>query len=157
MGSGIIYYEIEKCEEYEDSDERADSDLAIVKTRRYHFDGEPFIHPLHSIRFDPDRPYELLLSLFFPLDVETLRRRKIHLLKNLTHQDEQVRYRNTLPLVPWFDSDLHRRLLRWFPLLKDKMGQDNSRVGSSFRHPKVRCAKVMMLRVRKQVKMSLRG
>ncbi|MED6198997.1 hypothetical protein PIB30_071858 [Stylosanthes scabra] len=34
MGSGIIYYEIEKCEKYEDSDKRADSDLVVVKTPR---------------------------------------------------------------------------------------------------------------------------
>ncbi|MED6174081.1 hypothetical protein PIB30_065448, partial [Stylosanthes scabra] len=58
-GSGVIYYEIEKCEKYEDTNERADWDLAVVKMRRYHFDNEPFIHPLHSIRFDPDRPYEI--------------------------------------------------------------------------------------------------
>ncbi|MED6164742.1 hypothetical protein PIB30_093077 [Stylosanthes scabra] len=32
MRSRVIYYEIEKREKYEDSDERADSDLAIVKT-----------------------------------------------------------------------------------------------------------------------------
>ncbi|MED6162832.1 hypothetical protein PIB30_074188 [Stylosanthes scabra] len=56
MGSGIIYYDIEKHEKYEGS---ADSDLAVVKTRRYHFDDEPFIHPPQSIRFDPDRLYEL--------------------------------------------------------------------------------------------------
>ncbi|MED6127991.1 hypothetical protein PIB30_093348, partial [Stylosanthes scabra] len=59
MRSGIISYEIEKREKYEDFDERADSALAVVKTQRYHFDDEPFIHPLHSIRFDPYRPYEL--------------------------------------------------------------------------------------------------
>ncbi|MED6197178.1 hypothetical protein PIB30_054236 [Stylosanthes scabra] len=59
MGSGVIYYEIEKREKYKDSDERADADLAIVRTHRYHFDDEPFIHPLHSVRFDPNRPYEL--------------------------------------------------------------------------------------------------
>ncbi|MED6190334.1 hypothetical protein PIB30_104914 [Stylosanthes scabra] len=59
MGSEIIYYEIEKREKYEDSDEKADSNMAIVKTRRYHFEDEPFIHPLHSIRFDMDRLYEL--------------------------------------------------------------------------------------------------
>ncbi|MED6165258.1 hypothetical protein PIB30_097855 [Stylosanthes scabra] len=62
MGSGIIYCDIEKHEKYEDTDERADSDLAIVKTQRYHFDDEPFIRPLHSIRFDPDRPYELSIE-----------------------------------------------------------------------------------------------
>ncbi|MED6213469.1 hypothetical protein PIB30_093717 [Stylosanthes scabra] len=56
MGSGIIYYEIESREKYEDSDEIVDSDLAVVKRQRYHFDDEPFIHPLHSIQFDPDRP-----------------------------------------------------------------------------------------------------
>ncbi|MED6187776.1 hypothetical protein PIB30_079732, partial [Stylosanthes scabra] len=55
----IIYYEIEKREKYEDSNERADSDLAIVKTRRHHFDDEPFVHLLHSIRFDLDHPYDL--------------------------------------------------------------------------------------------------
>ncbi|MED6111253.1 hypothetical protein PIB30_050861 [Stylosanthes scabra] len=55
MGSRIIYYEIMKREKYEDSDERTDSDLAIVKTRRYHFDDEPFIRPLHSIRSGPSR------------------------------------------------------------------------------------------------------
>ncbi|MED6200321.1 hypothetical protein PIB30_083962 [Stylosanthes scabra] len=59
MGNGIIYYEIEKHKKYEDSNESVDSDFAIMKTRRYHFDDEPFIHPLHSVRFDPDRPYEL--------------------------------------------------------------------------------------------------
>ncbi|MED6138534.1 hypothetical protein PIB30_075043 [Stylosanthes scabra] len=59
MGSRIIYYEIEMHEKYEHTDERADSDLAVVNTQRYHFDDEPFIHPLHSIRFDPDRQYEL--------------------------------------------------------------------------------------------------
>ncbi|MED6196269.1 hypothetical protein PIB30_045918 [Stylosanthes scabra] len=59
MGSGVIYYKIKKREKYEDSDERANEDLAIVKTQRYHFDDEPFIHPLHSVRFDPDRTYEL--------------------------------------------------------------------------------------------------
>ncbi|MED6188016.1 hypothetical protein PIB30_081930 [Stylosanthes scabra] len=58
MGSGVIYYEIEKREKYEDSDEKADSDLAIVRTQRYHFEDEPFIHSLHSVRFDLDRPYE---------------------------------------------------------------------------------------------------
>ncbi|MED6219191.1 hypothetical protein PIB30_033606 [Stylosanthes scabra] len=44
---------------YEDSDERVNSDLVVVKTRRYHFDDEPFTHPLHSVRFDPNHPYEL--------------------------------------------------------------------------------------------------
>ncbi|MED6148650.1 hypothetical protein PIB30_054972 [Stylosanthes scabra] len=34
MGSGVIYYEIEKREKYEDSDEKADSDSAVVKMRR---------------------------------------------------------------------------------------------------------------------------
>ncbi|MED6159464.1 hypothetical protein PIB30_042592 [Stylosanthes scabra] len=67
MGSGIIYYEIEKREKYEDSDEEEDLDLAIVKTRRYHFDDEPFIHPLHSVWFDPDRPYELPIESLLAL------------------------------------------------------------------------------------------
>ncbi|MED6199555.1 hypothetical protein PIB30_077050 [Stylosanthes scabra] len=67
IGSGVIYYEIEKREKYEDSDERADSDLAVVKTQRYHFDDEPFIHPLHSVRFDPDCPYKFPIESLLAL------------------------------------------------------------------------------------------
>ncbi|MED6126211.1 hypothetical protein PIB30_076136 [Stylosanthes scabra] len=62
-----MYYEIEKREKYEDSDERADSDMAIVNTRRYHSDDEPFIHLLHSVRFNPDRPYELPIEQLWAL------------------------------------------------------------------------------------------
>ncbi|MED6107943.1 hypothetical protein PIB30_018975 [Stylosanthes scabra] len=59
MGSGVIYYEYEKREKFEDHDERADAELGTLKIRRYHFDNESFVHPLHSIRFDPDCPYEI--------------------------------------------------------------------------------------------------
>ncbi|MED6157925.1 hypothetical protein PIB30_027977 [Stylosanthes scabra] len=59
MGSGVIYYEYEKCEKFEDYDMDADAELGTFKIRRYHFDDESFIHPLHSVRFDPDRPYEI--------------------------------------------------------------------------------------------------
>ncbi|MED6133900.1 hypothetical protein PIB30_032581 [Stylosanthes scabra] len=59
MGSGVIYYEYEKREKFEDHDTRADAELGIFKIRRYHFDNESFVHPLHSVRFDPDRPYEI--------------------------------------------------------------------------------------------------
>ncbi|MED6218294.1 hypothetical protein PIB30_025385 [Stylosanthes scabra] len=59
MGSRIIYYEIQMREKYEDSDEKVDSELAIVKTSRYHSDDENFVHPLHSIQFDLDRLCEL--------------------------------------------------------------------------------------------------
>ncbi|MED6150020.1 hypothetical protein PIB30_068120 [Stylosanthes scabra] len=38
-----------------------------MKTRRYHFDGEPFIHPLYSVRFYPDRPYELPIQFLLAL------------------------------------------------------------------------------------------
>ncbi|MED6136998.1 hypothetical protein PIB30_060927 [Stylosanthes scabra] len=67
MGSEVIYFEIEKREKYEDSDVKVDADLAIMKTCRYHFDDEPFIHPLHNVRFDPNRPYELLIELLLAL------------------------------------------------------------------------------------------
>ncbi|MED6174348.1 hypothetical protein PIB30_068221 [Stylosanthes scabra] len=53
MGSGVIYYEIEKREKYEDFDKRADSDLAIVKTQ--------------SVRFNTDRPYELPIESLLAL------------------------------------------------------------------------------------------
>ncbi|MED6122539.1 hypothetical protein PIB30_040695 [Stylosanthes scabra] len=59
MGSGVIFYEYEKREKFEDHDMRADAELGTFKVRRYHFDNESFVHPLHSVRFDPDRPYEI--------------------------------------------------------------------------------------------------
>ncbi|MED6136468.1 hypothetical protein PIB30_056370 [Stylosanthes scabra] len=77
MGRMIIYYEIEKHEMYEDSDERADSDLVGVKTWWYYFDDEPFIHPLHSIQFDPDRPYELLVESLLALRRQDPSKKKV--------------------------------------------------------------------------------
>ncbi|MED6175029.1 hypothetical protein PIB30_074637 [Stylosanthes scabra] len=59
MGSGVIYYEYEKHEKFEDHDMRADAELGTFKIRHYHFDNESFVHPLHSVRFDPDRPYKI--------------------------------------------------------------------------------------------------
>ncbi|MED6173506.1 hypothetical protein PIB30_060116 [Stylosanthes scabra] len=59
MGSGVIFYKYEKREKFEDHDMRADAELGTFKIRRYHFDNESFVHPLHSVRFDPDRPYEI--------------------------------------------------------------------------------------------------
>ncbi|MED6189670.1 hypothetical protein PIB30_098346 [Stylosanthes scabra] len=59
MGSGVIYYEYEKREKFEDYDMKADAELGTFKIRRYHFDDESFVHPLHSVRFGPNRPYEI--------------------------------------------------------------------------------------------------
>ncbi|MED6175531.1 hypothetical protein PIB30_079279 [Stylosanthes scabra] len=59
MGSGVIYYEYEKREKFEDYDMKAHAELGTFKIRHYHFDNESFIHPLHSVWFDPDRPYEI--------------------------------------------------------------------------------------------------
>ncbi|MED6149336.1 hypothetical protein PIB30_061365 [Stylosanthes scabra] len=59
MGSGVIFYEYEKCEKFEDHDMRADAELGTFKITRYHFDNESFVHSPHSVRFDPDRPYEI--------------------------------------------------------------------------------------------------
>ncbi|MED6161940.1 hypothetical protein PIB30_065652 [Stylosanthes scabra] len=59
MGSGVIFYEYEKREKFEDHDMRADAELGAFKIRRYHFDNESFVHPLHSVWFDPDRLYEI--------------------------------------------------------------------------------------------------
>ncbi|MED6180656.1 hypothetical protein PIB30_012254 [Stylosanthes scabra] len=50
MGSGIIFYEYEKCEKFEDFNVRADAELGTFKARCYHFDDEAFVHPLHSVR-----------------------------------------------------------------------------------------------------------
>ncbi|MED6161005.1 hypothetical protein PIB30_056655 [Stylosanthes scabra] len=59
MESGVIYYEYEKREKFEDYDLKANAELGTFKIRRYHFDDESFVHPLHSVRFDPDRLYEI--------------------------------------------------------------------------------------------------
>ncbi|MED6185140.1 hypothetical protein PIB30_054129 [Stylosanthes scabra] len=59
MGSGVIYYEYEKREKFKDYDMKADAELGTFNIRRYHFDNESFVHSLHSVRFDPDRPYEI--------------------------------------------------------------------------------------------------
>ncbi|MED6126106.1 hypothetical protein PIB30_075154 [Stylosanthes scabra] len=59
MGIGVIHYEYEKREKFEDYDIKADAELGTFKIRHYHFDDESFVHPLHSVRFDPDRPYEI--------------------------------------------------------------------------------------------------
>ncbi|MED6182705.1 hypothetical protein PIB30_031126, partial [Stylosanthes scabra] len=59
MGSGVIYNEYEKREKFEYYDMKADVELGTFRIRRYHFDDESFVHPLHSVRSDPDRPYEI--------------------------------------------------------------------------------------------------
>ncbi|MED6145553.1 hypothetical protein PIB30_026281 [Stylosanthes scabra] len=58
-GSGVIFYEYEKRKKFEDYDMEVDAELGSFKIRRYHFDDESFVHPLYSVRFDPDRPYEI--------------------------------------------------------------------------------------------------
>ncbi|MED6178063.1 hypothetical protein PIB30_104132 [Stylosanthes scabra] len=63
MESGIIFYEYEKREKFEDYDEKADEELGTIKIRRYHFHDESFVHPLHNVRFDPDRPYKIPIEL----------------------------------------------------------------------------------------------
>ncbi|MED6134834.1 hypothetical protein PIB30_040615 [Stylosanthes scabra] len=63
MRSGIIYYEYEKREKFEDYDLKADAELGTFKIRCYHFDNESFVHPFHSVRFDPDRPYEVPIEV----------------------------------------------------------------------------------------------
>ncbi|MED6111597.1 hypothetical protein PIB30_053661 [Stylosanthes scabra] len=63
MGSGVIYYEYKKREKFEDHDMKADDELGIFKIRRYYFDDESFVHPLHSVRFDPNRPYEIPIEV----------------------------------------------------------------------------------------------
>ncbi|MED6210607.1 hypothetical protein PIB30_065715 [Stylosanthes scabra] len=59
MESGVIYYEYEKRKKFEDYDLKVDAELGTFKIRRHHFGGESFVHPLHSVRFDLDRPYEV--------------------------------------------------------------------------------------------------
>ncbi|MED6199559.1 hypothetical protein PIB30_077054 [Stylosanthes scabra] len=74
MGSGIIYYEYGKREKFEDYDLRADAELGTFKIRRYHFDDESFVHPLHSVRFDPDRPWSGPMPHYSPRMSSSTRR-----------------------------------------------------------------------------------
>ncbi|MED6184808.1 hypothetical protein PIB30_051022 [Stylosanthes scabra] len=55
MGSRVVFSEFEKREKYEDEDEKPHAELGIVKDTVDEF----FVNPLHNIRFDPDRPYEI--------------------------------------------------------------------------------------------------
>ncbi|MED6225837.1 hypothetical protein PIB30_097533 [Stylosanthes scabra] len=148
MGSGIIYYEIEKCEKYEGSDERADLDLAVVKTPRYHFDDELFIHPLHSIRFDLDRSFELLVESLLPL------KRRDPLKKKDSSPQELGPSRRASPTPQY--SPLGPVIRLGSPSLPSKIvsptqgqqgheGAKPSRVGNSFRHSRVGCARTIML------------
>ncbi|MED6131912.1 hypothetical protein PIB30_014358 [Stylosanthes scabra] len=41
---------------------KADAELGTFKIRHYHFDDESFVHPLHSVRFDADRSYKILIE-----------------------------------------------------------------------------------------------
>ncbi|MED6108986.1 hypothetical protein PIB30_029327 [Stylosanthes scabra] len=59
MGSGVIYYEYEEREKFKDYDMKADMELGTFNIKRYHFGDESFVHPLHSVRFDPDCLYEI--------------------------------------------------------------------------------------------------
>ncbi|MED6189985.1 hypothetical protein PIB30_101322 [Stylosanthes scabra] len=58
MGSGVIYYGYEKREKFEDYDRKANAELGTFKIRRYHFDNESFVHPLHSVSI----PIEALMA-----------------------------------------------------------------------------------------------
>ncbi|MED6224425.1 hypothetical protein PIB30_083886 [Stylosanthes scabra] len=57
MGSSVIFYEYEKREKFEDHDMRSDAELGTLKIRRYHFDNESFVYPLHS-----EIPIEALMA-----------------------------------------------------------------------------------------------
>ncbi|MED6145280.1 hypothetical protein PIB30_023678, partial [Stylosanthes scabra] len=41
---------------------KVDAEQGTFKMRRYHFGDESFALPLHSVRFDPDCPYEISIE-----------------------------------------------------------------------------------------------
>ncbi|MED6170765.1 hypothetical protein PIB30_034244 [Stylosanthes scabra] len=50
IGSGVIYYEYEEREKFEDFDMKADAELGTFKIRCYYFGDESFVHPqIHFI------------------------------------------------------------------------------------------------------------
>ncbi|MED6209093.1 hypothetical protein PIB30_051356 [Stylosanthes scabra] len=112
---------IEKREKYEDSDEIADSDLGIIKTQRYHFDDEPFIHLLHNIRFDLDRPYGLPVESLLALKRRNSAEKKDPFPQGFGLSRRASSTPQYSPLGP--DNKVMR-------------GQDHSKVGNSFRHPR---------------------
>ncbi|MED6127055.1 hypothetical protein PIB30_084414 [Stylosanthes scabra] len=59
MGSGVIFYEYDRREKFEDFDMKADAALGTFTIRRYHLDDETSVHPLRSVRVDPDLSYEI--------------------------------------------------------------------------------------------------
>ncbi|MED6109579.1 hypothetical protein PIB30_034986 [Stylosanthes scabra] len=63
MGSGVVYYEYEAHEEYNDIDVKATAELGTIKIRGYHFKDEKFTRSVHSGRFVPDRPYEFPIAM----------------------------------------------------------------------------------------------
>ncbi|MED6218313.1 hypothetical protein PIB30_025716 [Stylosanthes scabra] len=122
MGSGVIYYEYEKCEKFEDYDLKADAELGTFKIRRYHFDNESFVHPLHSIRFDLDRPYKIPIEALManqPLSSSDNTKTSAQGSHHSRHSSPTPHYSPSIDLV--------RR-------------RDRLRVGNSFRHLKVGCA-----------------
>ncbi|MED6175146.1 hypothetical protein PIB30_075645 [Stylosanthes scabra] len=137
----MIYYEIERRDQYEDFDDRADLDLAVVKTRRYHFDDKLFVHPLNSIRFDPDRPYELLVDSLLALkrkepsaNREPTPRgsgssRRASLSPQYSPLNPVVRLGSLSSPSKEVSSSQDRRI-------REAGTGDLSRVGNSFRHPK---------------------
>ncbi|MED6171053.1 hypothetical protein PIB30_037058 [Stylosanthes scabra] len=54
MGSGVIYYEYEECEKFEDYGMKADIELGTFKIRRYRLDDEASVHPLYRVGWVKD-------------------------------------------------------------------------------------------------------
>ncbi|MED6163780.1 hypothetical protein PIB30_083335 [Stylosanthes scabra] len=129
MGSGVIYYEYEKREKFEDHDMRADAELGTFKIRRYHFDDKSFIHPLHSVRFDPDRPYDV--------PIKALMADKI-LSASKSEESSAERQCPSRRPSPHYSP-------RTMPLVARKGSRG---VGNSFRYPKAGCAMPMMKEIR---------
>ncbi|MED6148608.1 hypothetical protein PIB30_054684 [Stylosanthes scabra] len=106
-----------------------------MKTRRYHCDDEPFIHPLHSVRCDADRPYELPVESLLALRCRDFSKKK----NSTSPGSGSSRRASPTP--------------QWFPLLKINQfekWEDLSRVGNLFRHLRMVCAMAMMLRIKEK-------
>ncbi|MED6135454.1 hypothetical protein PIB30_046668 [Stylosanthes scabra] len=69
MGSSVIYHEYEKRVKFEDYDMKADTELGTFNIRCYHFDDESFVHPLHSVSFDPDCPYKIPIKALMAYEI----------------------------------------------------------------------------------------
>ncbi|MED6197646.1 hypothetical protein PIB30_058562 [Stylosanthes scabra] len=137
MGSGVIFYEYEEREKFEDHDMRSDAELGTLRIRRYHFDNESFVHSLHSVRFDPDRPYEIPIEALMADKIASASKsEESSSERRRSSRRPSPRYSpRTMPVAQRERSTSSVKGTRSFRR-GTASGSGSRGVGNSFRHPK---------------------